>query len=244
MKLQKFRRILILVSFLLFPVTIWYFSPYLIVQAAAQRIINGSLIVFACMFVFSLFFSRVWCGYLCPAGGLQECAARANDVPAKQGRRRAIKFVLWALMVCAVIALFIRGTGSARVDFFYMTDHGISVTGIYNYVIYYAVILLLLVPALIHGRRAACHYICWMAPFMILGGKIGRLLHLPQLHMTRKEGKCVSCEKCNKACPMGLNVAEMVKTNSFGKCPDCIQCGACRDTCPNKVIGYAMKWEK
>lgn len=51
MKRQKFRRALLLISFLLFPVTIWYFSPYLIIQAASEHIMNGSFIVFCTMFL-------------------------------------------------------------------------------------------------------------------------------------------------------------------------------------------------
>ena len=58
---QKIRRILLFVSFLLFPLTIWYFSPYLIIQAASDHIMNGSFIVFASMFVLSMFLGRVWC---------------------------------------------------------------------------------------------------------------------------------------------------------------------------------------
>lgn len=36
-----------------------------------------------------------WCGHLCPAGGLQECAMRVKDDPAKQGKRDKIKYVIW-----------------------------------------------------------------------------------------------------------------------------------------------------
>ncbi|MCR4748233.1 MAG: 4Fe-4S binding protein [Lachnospiraceae bacterium] len=51
---------------------------------------NGSFIVFCLMLVLPMFFGRVWCGYICPAGGLQECAMRVNDNPAKLGKRERI----------------------------------------------------------------------------------------------------------------------------------------------------------
>ena len=52
---QKIRRTLLLISMLLFPVTIFYFSPYLIIEAASERIMNGSFVVFVAMFILSVF---------------------------------------------------------------------------------------------------------------------------------------------------------------------------------------------
>lgn len=241
MKRQKIRRLIILIMLLLFPVTMWYFSPYLIIQGAFEHVVNGSFIVFCAMFVASLFLGRAWCGYLCPAGGLQECGGLVNDKPAKLGWRKSIKYIIWALMVGTVITFYILGNAGITVDFFYMTDHGVSVTGLNNYIIYYGVIFLLFLPSVIHGKRAACHYLCWMAPFMILGGKLGRVLHLPQLHVKAKKENCVSCGKCNKECPMGLDVLKMVQTGKNGKCSDCIQCGACVDACKKDVLSLIMR---
>ena len=238
---QKIRKTLLLFSFLLFPVTIWYFSPYLIIQAASEHIINGSFIVFAAMLIFSMFFGRAWCGYLCPAGGLQECAAMIKDTPTKQGKRDKIKYVIWCVWIIAVIATFVLGKNDVTINPFYMTDHGISIASIYNYVIYYGIILLLVLPALFHGKRATCHYICWMAPFMVIGSSIGRILHLPQLHVEADKDRCVSCGKCNKVCPMGLDVKQMVAEGTNHKCTECIDCGACVDNCPKAALKYSWR---
>lgn len=235
---QKIRKTLLIISFLLFPVTIWYFSPYLIIRAASEHIMNGSFIVFVSMLILSMFFGRVWCGYLCPAGGLQECVAMCNDRPVKGGWRNKIKYVIWTVWITAIVVTFALGKNNVTIDPFYMTDHGISVSEIYDYVIYYGVILILVIPAMIHGKRAACHYICWMAPFMVIGSTIGRILHLPQLHIEANKEDCISCGKCNKACPMGLDVKQMVADGSNHKCSECIQCGACVDVCPKNAVKY------
>ena len=241
---QKIRRTLLLVFFLLFPITIWYFSPYLILQAFSEHIMNGSFLVFVAMLVLSMFFGRVWCGFFCPAGGLQECAQRINDKPAKQGKRDRIKYVIWMIWIVAIIVTFIFGKNHVTVDPFYMTDHGISVSGIENYVIYYGVLLILVLPALIHGRRAACHYLCWMAPFMVIGSTIGRWLRLPQVHIEADREQCSSCGRCNQVCPMGLDVKQMTASGIHGVCTECIQCGACVDECPKKILKYKMVWRR
>jgi hypothetical protein len=47
---QRIRKGLLLVSFLLFPITLYYFSPALILAGAAQGAINGSFLVFSLSF--------------------------------------------------------------------------------------------------------------------------------------------------------------------------------------------------
>ena len=63
MKRQNVRRLLLIISMLLFPVTIWYMSPYLIIQGAMEGIVTGSFIVFALMLLGSVLFGRLFCGW-------------------------------------------------------------------------------------------------------------------------------------------------------------------------------------
>ncbi len=55
---QRIRKALLFVSLLLFPITLYYMSPYLIVASAAEGIVNASIIVFGLMFFFALFAGR------------------------------------------------------------------------------------------------------------------------------------------------------------------------------------------
>lgn len=95
MTLQKIRKFTLIISMMLFPITIYYFSPYLIIMAAMQHIINGSFIVFSMMFILGLFFGRLWCGFLCPTGGMCECFAQISDKTPKQGWHNYIKYGIW-----------------------------------------------------------------------------------------------------------------------------------------------------
>ena len=242
MKLQTFRKFLITLSMLLFPITIYYFSPYLIIMAAMQHIINGSFIVFTLMFILGMFFGRLWCGFLCPTGGLCECFERFSPKSPKQGWRNYLKYGIWVLWFSGVIICHVLGKGNYTIQPFFMTDHGISISNIYSYVIYYGIVILFLIPAIIHGKRANCHYICWMAPFMIMGYKAGLLLHLPQLKIKTKRENCIGCGACNKICPMSLDVKNLVADGKRDelRTAECILCGECISTCLKKVLNYKI----
>lgn len=239
MKRQKVRKGILIISFILFPVTLYYFSPYLIILGAKEGIITGSFIAFAAMFILSLFLGRAFCGWLCPAGGLQECMILSNDKNAKGGKLNWIKFIIWLPWLTAIILLLVNA-GIKKTDFFYQTNNGISVTNPFAYIIFYSVIFLIVVLALIAGKRSFCHYVCWMAPFMILGTKIKELLKYPSLHLEADNDKCIGCKMCNKKCPMSLDVKTMVSEDSMSN-SECILCGECIDACPKLVIKYSKK---
>ena len=241
MKRQQFRKLLITISLLLFPITLYYFSPALIIEAALKGIINGSFIIFILMFVLSIPFGRIFCAYLCPGGGLQECAFTINDKNPKQGWKNKIKYIIWIIWISIVIFCYFKNENTIAVDFLFETENGISVSSIQSYVIYYGIICLIFIPSVLFGKRIFCHYFCWMAPFMILGIKVRGFLKLPGLHITVKEkNSCISCGKCSKICPMGIDVLNKIQKEKFQDV-ECIQCGACVDNCPKKVLSYTFK---
>ena len=237
---QKARKLLLVISMLLFPVTLYYFSPALIITAGLDGIINGSFVVFAAMFIGSIFFGRLFCAYICPAGGLQDCACLVTEKTPKQGWKNYIKYVIWLIWLAAVVYCYVSNAAPIKLDLFYQTEHGVSVSDIYGYIIYYGIVLLILLPSLIGGKRAFCHYFCWMAPFMVLGTKVRNLLHLPGLHIAADSEKCVSCHLCNRVCPMCLDVSSLALRGRIDS-PECIQCGACVDKCKKNALAYSMR---
>ncbi len=240
MKRQRIRKLLLIISLLLFPVTLYYFSPALIINAGLNGIINGSFIVFVLMFLLSIPFGRLFCSYLCPAGGLQECTFVINEKNPKQGWRNYIKFAIWSVWLIVVILCYFHSGKIIMINFFFETENGISVSSIQSYIIYYGIICLILIPSILFGKRAFCHYLCWMAPFMISGIKFRRLLRLPGIHIRAgKKDSCISCGKCNKVCPMGIDVMGETKHGIIGN-SECIQCGACIDNCPKNVLTYGV----
>lgn len=240
MKRQRLRKLLLIVSLLLFPITLYYFSPALIINAGLNGIINGSFMVFAIMFLLSIPFGRFFCAYFCPAGGLQECAFAVNESRPRQRWRNYIKYIIWIIWMFIVVSCYFHNEKIVAIDFFFETESGISVSSVQSYIIYYGIICLIFIPSVLFGKRVFCHYFCWMAPFMILGTSFRKFLHLPGLHIKVKEqNRCISCSKCNKACPMGIDVMNEMKNNDI-KNSKCIQCGACVDNCPKNLLSYGM----
>ncbi len=235
MKRQRIRKLFLLISFLLFPVTLFYFSPYLIILGGFTGIISGSFILFTALFLFSLVIGRAFCGWLCPAGGLQECCMLAVDKRITGRKINRIKYIIWAPWIGVIALSLIRAGGIHSVDFFYMTEHGISALSIEGMVTYYGILLLIALLALLLGRRGMCHSICWIAPFMVIGTTIKNKFGNPSLHLEAVPANCVNCGLCSKNCPMSLEVTQMVQDNQM-KDTECILCGACADTCPKKAI--------
>lgn len=240
MRRQNIRQGIIIISFLLFPITLYYFSPYLIIQGALEGIAVGSFIVFITMFLMSLFFGRAFCGWICPAGGVQECLKAASNKKAKGGKLNIIKYFIWVPWIISIITIFITVGGIEKFDFLYQTHYGISVITIQAFVIYYFVLALITATALLTGKRGFCHYICWMAPFMIIGTKIKEKAKYPSLHLEAEANKCINCKKCSIKCPMSLEVNEMALKGSM-KNSECILCGECVDVCSKGVIKYKIK---
>lgn len=231
---QQIRKALIIISFLLFPITIFYFSPYLPVAGSFEGVIVGSMIMFAAMFISAMFIGRLFCGWVCPGAGLQEALFAANDKRISQ-RYNFVKFLIWIPWILLIAFAAFRAGGYKRIDVLYHTTNGISVGEPWAYLIYYGVVGLILILALAVGRRSFCHHVCWMAPFMVIGRKLGNLLKFTLLKLKPVKEACNSCMICNKNCPMSLDVNKMVKEGSMEN-SECILCYTCKDNCPKNAI--------
>lgn len=97
----------------------------------------------------------------------------------------------WLLLIAGAV---IQYGGYKTINPFYHIENYISVAELWNYFIYYGVILIFVVLSLIFGKRASCHYICWMCPFMIMGRKVRNKIKTPALQLKVGNSKCVSCK--------------------------------------------------
>ena len=150
-----------------------------------------------------------------------------------------IKWLIWAPWFVALIFFALRAGGVRRVDFTYQTWHGISVADMPGLIAFVSVAALFLILALAIGRRAGCHTVCWMAPFMVIGRKIRNLFAWPALRLTVTNEQCRECGSCSRHCPMSIDVMELVQEKNM-ETEDCILCGSCVDACPKTAIRYSF----
>ena len=242
---QRIRKGLLLLSLLFFPVTLYYFSPALILGGAAEGVVNGSFLVFGLMFLSSLFVGRLWCGWACPAGALQEVAAPVNNKRFSRGRADWTKWVIWIPWIGLIAFLAIRAGGYRAVDPLFQIPGGATLAipadsgGPPWWMIYYIILVLFVGLALVFGRRAGCHTVCWMAPFMILGRWLRNRVHWPALTLMAEPTKCTDCLTCTRECPMSLEVHELVQRADMEDA-ECILCGTCVDGCSQKAIRFSF----
>ncbi len=236
---QTIRKAILVVSFLLIPVTIFYVSPIVIMMGAAEGVATGSLLLFAALAVLSLGVSRLWCGWLCPMGAWQEICSPVMKHKV-DGQRDRVKYGVTVLWLGLLAYLFIGAGGIRAVDPFYGTVNGVSVTSSETLIIVGVIFLAIFAAAYFMGRRGFCRVLCPIAPLMIAGRKIRNAVGWPALRLAADAGRCIDCKRCSKACPMGLDVHGMVREGQM-ESTECILCAACADTCPEGVIACGVK---
>ncbi|MDD1749077.1 MAG: 4Fe-4S binding protein [Methanothrix sp.] len=120
-----------------------------------KGIVTGGLIVFTLLFISSLFLGRLWCGWLCPAGGLQEIYFQIYDKPANIKRLNWFKYPIFLAIIFIPLISAIRSAGRlTTIDLFYHTDQGISIAKQGAYAIFFV-------------------QTAFITLFAILGGKLG-----------------------------------------------------------------------
>jgi ferredoxin-type protein NapH len=237
--LQRIRKPIVISTAILFHLLLifhLFFSPVIIVSAAYKSIVNASFIVYALMFILSLFFGRAYCSWFCPGCGIQEILSLIIKKKSSNSKALYLKYFIFTIWISAIVIGYILN-GISKVDLSYgMTD----ITLERKIILTIGAIILIVPLTAIFGQFASCKYICWAVPLMIIGTKIRDFLHLNGLHLKTDISKCNNCNVCSKKCPMNLDVMENVKKGQMQN-TECILCGNCVDHCKQKAIRFSFK---
>ncbi|MBN7771756.1 4Fe-4S binding protein [Clostridium aminobutyricum] len=231
---QKIRKGILTLSALLFPLFFLFFSPFIIVVAASRGIVSASAITFTVLLLCSMVGSRLFCGWLCPAGSIQDQVSNSNSKLWNSKAKNISKYVFWAVWLSFILFLWMRHL-PLEINLLYLCGINLHIL-----TVYFIVATSIYLFALLTGKRGMCHSLCWMAPFMVIGEKVADFLHLPRFRLEADSAACISCGQCNKKCPMSLDVSKMIKNNCVDSA-ECIYCLECADVCPKSAIQCGIK---
>lgn len=209
--------------------------------------------VLGTLMLFGVVLGRLVCGLLCPFGLVQDLLYKIPlpklRVPGRLDRAgRYLKYLVLALLV-VLLPLFVRGDMGVSVPFFckYLCPAGTLGGGVPlllgnpplrqaagGLFVWKLAVLLVIVLAAAVVCRPFCKYLCPLGAFYALFNRFS----FYQMGLDR--GKCVDCKKCERACPMGVEVTREING------AECIRCGKCREICPTGAIssGFSGGREK
>ncbi len=241
-KRQALRRTLLFIFFFIFPITLNYYSPVIIIQGAFDRTLNFSFVFWAAYLITAIVIGRSACGYICPLGSVQEIKDTMGPRPLiRVPYLSVVKYLLAAAWIGVIIYGIVSSGGYQQVNLLYNTENIVSIENINNLITYYMVLVITILPVFLMGRRAFCRYFCPFSILNIVGDKLGRLIKNPyQLHMEAAPGRCTQCNTCTRNCQMSLDVKSMVQSGNVYH-TECILCGQCVDSCKAGALHYEWK---
>ncbi len=240
MKRQALRKLLLLLSFAVFPITVVWLAPAPPIMSLRAGVINVSVLVILAIISSGFFLRRAFCGWLCPGGGCQLVSRAVNDSRFDERKRNWFRVVLVTVWAIVMVGVVVAGGELPALDVTHPGDGRFATSDIRFFLPYIPVVIFIFLFVFLFGRRGFCHRGCWIYPLVASSTHLGVLLRTPSLHIAVEDSvACKGCGKCTKSCSMSIDVASCARDGKpLPK--NCIQCGLCVDTCPKRVLGYSF----
>lgn len=182
----------------------------------------ASLLLFLGLIPLTYVFGRVWCGWICHFGALQEYIHKNSKwnfwkTPKAQKVLFGVQIGVFAIWV---LWLLIAQTSSVCKYDPFVKIFNLNINGVVNYIV-----VGLLIGLSLFVNRPFCRSIC---PIGFVLGWVARIPYACRLHV---KDFCVGCGKCKNKCDKGAILGEQsikhrVDANA------CIFCGECMTECP------------
>jgi len=167
--------------------------------------------------ILTLIFGRLFCGYLCPIGAIQELLYL---LPTPKKRITLKKeFIIFRIV-------FFIGLSVAALFFSVNLLSYLGITAFFNLnfrSLFVFVFIGLLISSLF-VYRVFCRLFCPYAVFLSLVSRFSFLKF-------KRNEKCIDCKKCEHACP-----TDEAKPNDLKQ--ECYLCYRCKNVCPVDAIDY------
>ena len=194
---------------------------------------NKTEFYFLLLIPITYLFGKVWCGWICHLGAIQEFLYLPSKFRILQDElsQKILKYLRYFLIAILVLQLiFQKNIYWCQIDpFWSIFNLDVDFT---NYTISAILVVLILLTSLFSFRpfcRAACP----------IGISLGWISAIPGASMIGIKGECSSCKMCNKACE--INAITQFGKHSILDNKECIACGDCIDDCQKGGLDFKRK---
>ena len=164
-----------------------------------------------------LLFGRGWCGYACWTAMVLDFLP--YKIPTQPRKKIAwIRYLTFMASFLFVAALFPAKAGNMERVMFWAFIIGNAA--------YYALGIALAI--MLKDNRAFCKYICPITVFL------KPMSYFSLIRVNCDKEKCISCGKCEKLCPMDVDVTDNSRKRKNGT--ECILCMECVRNCPKDAL--------
>lgn len=195
----------------------------------ASVVMAEAIIIGLAILVFSMFWGRKFCGWLCPLGTLQEKIYGLRSKKYRVKHRtpyyvdRKLAWLKYAILgITALMVLFGVGYLYMRLCPFY------SLSQLFFLAIPGLVVMIIIIVKSAFGSREWCRFLCPYAALMNIFQWLGKMVGIRRVKIKRNLERCTDCGVCVLFCPMNINIQE----SEYVHDPNCIHCGLCALHCP------------
>jgi ferredoxin len=175
-------------------------------------------------------FGKVWCGWLCHLGALQEFLHRPlkSKLFSSEKAQRRLKLVQIGFFCALLVQLLITKTNLFCHYDPFKVAYNLTSANVTGYVL-----LAILLATSLFIERPFCRSIC---PAGLLFGLISRI---PGARRLVKGPTCVNCVTCSHHCPSKAMLHEHKATTLHGQ--ECLLCGECMASCKKGALSISRQ---
>ncbi|MDD5735129.1 MAG: 4Fe-4S binding protein, partial [Methanothrix soehngenii] len=173
------------------------------------------LLVFATLLIIAPFRGRWFCGNLCPRGSFVDFWL------APLSRKLKIPPFLRSMWIRIPIFIALMG---------FMIYRLLGTQGVVDRIgmVFVTLCIITTSIAILFGVIIAPRTWCTFCPM----GTLQRIMGGSKYQLKLDGDLCIDCKRCQKVCPMQLQVFKIQDL------PDCIKCGRCIDACPKDALSF------